>query len=453
MAGQAKKLLGTNEKILTVSAGVVVLAHLFFWKAIKANPLISVSVFAVVAVAAAGWWFWANYRLVGPAADRPLKIRENLEGILHSLFLPRGFDIIVLPTVDQEQFAWAELRDSHGIGVCLQYIERPVDQKVTPEELGRLDERMRELVTPKGICLATAYFSVQALAFARSKNILTKDSDELVEMLRRAEQEAARPEPYRCRYCGSRLEEREGITGYMVCVNPDCRKEFSVEELEEEKKERKENLQSITISCYGCGRPVQLDTTMNGLMECPYADCSWIINVDNELLALQGGLDKKVSERLAEITCPRCHKLIKVPADAEGLMECPCEEKWIIDVGAALGERAQAHAAESLGGPPEAHGGTETSREEPPMVDCPGCGAGLPAGVGQCPVCGSAVAQTREQTGGDQEVTPEVVTQAGPASGQVTHRHAFMAMSTAGLLLFFALSLSAFLMFVYLVTQ
>ena len=66
---------------------------------------------------------------------------------------------------------------------------------------------------------------------------------------------------------------------------------------------------------------------MSGLMECPYDDCSWVINVDNELLELMGGLDKRATEKLAEIKCSKCNKKIKVPADADGLMECPCEEK------------------------------------------------------------------------------------------------------------------------------
>jgi hypothetical protein len=67
--------------------------------------------------------------------------------------------------------------------------------------------------------------------------------------------------------------------------------------------------------------------------------------------------------KLAEIVCRRCQNLTKVPADTEEQIECPCEERWVIDVSRALGERAQAHIAGRF----MASGA---------LFDCPGCGAG-----------------------------------------------------------------------------
>ena len=457
MENQARKILGHNEITALAVVGTLAALHLVFWENFRQKPLYSVMSTGLILVLGAVYWLWRNYRLIKPAtAEQPAKVRENLEGILFNLFQPRGFDIIVPASMDEAQTGWAELRDPHGIGTIVQYLERPLDKIVGVEDLARLDEKMKEAITPKGICLSTSLFSQDALTFARSKNILTRDSDQLIQMIKKAEEESRGPLDYSCRYCGTQLVESEDITGYWRCPKKDCGKMFSTEQLREKGQQKPGETNTFVISCYGCNRPVELNTTMSGLVECPYEDCSWIINVDNELLAHKGGLDKKSSERLAEITCPRCQKTIKVPADAEGLMECPCEEKWIIDVGAALGERAQAHFIEVEGGQHTAapgvggHGGErEAAGHETAevLLDCPGCGAGVPANLENCPVCGAALNRPAAET---------ALAVAAPAAGeprQVTHRHAFMSIGTGGLLIFFSVSISAFLTFVYFITR
>ena len=457
MKSQAGKILGHNEITALASVGSLAALHLIFWQTFRRNPLYSVLVTGLILLIAAGYWLWRNYRVIKPTAhEQPAKVRENLEGILFNLFQPRGFDIIVPASVDETQTGWAELRDPYGIGAIVQYLERPLDKIVGVEDLALLDEKMKEAITPKGICLSTSLFSPEAMAFARSKNILTRDSDQLIRMIKKAEEESRGPLDYSCRYCGTRLIESEDVTGYWRCPNSDCGKTFTVEQLRQEGKQKPGELKTFVISCYGCNRPVELNTTMSGLVECPYEDCSWIINVDNELLALKGGLDKKSSERLTEIICPRCQKAIKVRADAEGLMECPCEEKWIIDVGAALGARAQAHFVEVAGGHrPAAQeegergraGSAQGHEAAEVLLDCPGCGAGVPAELENCPVCGSAL------NGPAAETAVAVAVPAAGGSRQVTHRHAFTSIGTAGLLIFFSVSISAFLTFVYFITR
>ena len=457
MSEQSKKISGFPEKLALMLAGLLLILPLFFWKTVRGNTLLMAALPVAFLLTGALYWFWRNYRLVKHNPDWPVRIREKLQGILHTLFLPRGYDIMTLPWVDDENIGWATLRDPHGIGVIVQYIERAPEESVGTEEITLLDERMKDDSAPKGICLTTSLFDSGALGFARRKNILTKDSDQLLAMLKGAGEEPRKDEEYRCRYCGSQLEQSEGITGYMKCLNPDCARTFTTEELEEEKDVRSGKTNTFTISCYGCSRPVELDTTMSGLVECPYDDCSWIINVDNEILALRGGLDKRASEKLAEIACPKCQKLIKVPADAQGLIECPCEENWIIDVGAALGERAQAQLADSggQGASPEAEPAPGQGPEHE-MFDCPGCGAGVPAHLENCPVCGTKLPDTDHanrsvDTDGREHEAVELVGEEGPR--QLTHRHTYLSVSTAGLFLFLIFSISAFLTFIYFITK
>lgn len=470
MPEQAKKILGFQEKLALVLVGALVILPLFFWQTFKSKPLLSITLLAAIFLAGAGYWFWHNYRLVKSDSQLQVKISKKLEGILHTVFLPRGYDIMTLPSVDEANIGWAVLRDNHGISVITQYIERPLEKSVGIEEIRLLDERMEEESIPKGISLTTSLFDSEALDFARGKNILTRDSDQLIALLKESGEESGKAGEYCCRYCGSKLEQSEGITDYMKCPNPDCARTFTKEELEEEKAVRSGKTNTFTISCYACSRPVELDTTMSGLMECPYDDCSWIINVDNEILALKGGLDKKISERLAEIVCPKCRKLIKVPADAEGLIECPCEEKWIIDVGAALGERAQAQLAESRGNSHLKGDETPAGREHQTreagsaggeeagegLLDCPGCGAGVPAHLDNCPVCsanleGLNAGNLSSRSSGQEHELVEVVSAEEPR--RVTHRHTYLTVSTPGLFFFFTITILAFLTFIYFITR
>jgi len=470
MPEQEKKIFGFQEKLVLGLAGFLVILPLFFWRAIRDNPLFSIALLVAILLAGVIYWFRCNYRLFNDNSELAVKIRDKFEGILHTVFLPRGYDIITIPSVDRADIGWASLRDPHGISVIVQYLERPLDESVAVEQIILLDERMKEESAPKGICLTTGFFDSEAVDFARKKNILTKNSDQLIALLEEAEKESEKNENYLCRYCGSQLEQSEGIADYMKCPNPDCSRTFTMKELQEEKDVRAGKTNAFTVSCYGCSRPVELDTTMSGLVECPYDDCSWIINVDNEILALRGGLDKRASERLAEIVCPRCRKLIKVPADAEGLIECPCEEKWIIDVGAALGERAQAqHADSGL----RAHRGAEESSPErgsrnrkdessagqavaQVMIDCPNCGAGVPAHLENCPVCGtnlkepSAGNQSSQNIGQEREVVEPA---AAEEPAQVSYQHTYLTLSTPALFLFLIVSISAFLTFVYFLTR
>lgn len=300
MPEREKKILGFQGKLGLGLVGFLVILPLFFWQTFRSNPLLSITLLAAILLAGAGSWFWRKYRQVNSEPELPVKIREKLEGTLQTVFLPRGYDIITLPSVDEANIGWAVLRDTCGISVIVQYIERPLEEPIGIEEITLLDERMKEGSVPKGVCLATSLFDSDALGFARRKNILTKDSNQLTALLKEAEEQSQKVEEYRCRYCGSKLEQSEGITGYMKCPHPNCARTFTMKELEEEKNVRSGKTKTFTISCYGCSRPVELDTTMSGLVECPYDDCSWIINVDNEILALKGRLDKRVSERLAE---------------------------------------------------------------------------------------------------------------------------------------------------------
>ena len=346
-----KQLLSPIEKTILAVMVVLVAIHIVFWKYIGHRPLVSLGLLALSGLGALGWWLWGNYRVVKLRAGKVLAIEERLEGIIYNLFFPRGFDLLAPLRVDEQDTGWAILRDNSGIPVALQYVENESGIEIEEDALRRLIERMNVDNAPKGICLTTGGIGSQMEELARRNNILTRNGDQLLEMIQRAEEEKSGVVQHICPHCGSHLTESGEVTGLWRCPNPNCRKEYKEEELQEEAGKRRNKgrqaLTAFTVDCYGCNRPVELDSTMSGLMECPYDDCSWIINVDNELLALRGGLDKRVSERLTEIKCPRCARMIKVPADAEGLMECPCEERWIIDVGAALGERAQAQIAES----------------------------------------------------------------------------------------------------------
>jgi len=573
--GEKPPLFNRLEITALAVCGSLVVLHVLFWRQLRGHPAMSLAMLGVVIAMAGGVWFYRNYRLVSVRAKRIKMIEEKLEGIVYSLFFPRGYDLMEPLRVDQQDIGWASLRDSGGIPVSLEYLDVEMNRAVGGEQVRRLLERMNVNSAPKGICLTTGTFDQEALELARRSNVLTRDGQQLVEMVKRAEEEAAGAQEHLCPHCSSKLVESSEITGLWRCPNPNCRKEFNIEELEnaEENAGHKgpRNVKAFTISCYGCGRPVELDTTMSGLMECPYDDCSWIINVDNELLALRGGLDKRVSERLTEIKCPRCDRMIKVPADAEGLMECPCEEKWIIDVGAALGERAQAQIAEGApdieaenrapvarsvqaidyphavaGDPTQAQSTApapappvvelpvepqsgrlidraliraqrllilrkqqetatsaaaqaapkfELAREpgasfapaapeaamstgipEPPaaspeaaalevqvqtdtehvLVDCPGCGAGVPGSLAACPVCGTALQQTAAaatEIPSAAEATLSVDTPPPAAQREVTHRRTFFALSTPALIFFFVFTVSAFLIFVYFIAR
>jgi Restriction endonuclease len=549
MEKKQKKILGIAERLSLTVIAMLIIMRLFFWDFLRHNIVVSGLILGIITLSAAGFWIWRNFKLVGKKGlKKPKEIQAKLEGILHTMFQPLGYDIMKIPEVDEQESCWASLRDSQGIMVVVQYFEISMGELIVPDQLQYLIQQMNVESAPKGICLTTGYFDTEALEFARQHNILTKDGDQLLEMIGKAEEEGFVPEKdYFCRNCGSKLEQNKEVHGLMECVNPDCKKTYSNEELKEQEKIVLGDINTFNISCYNCNRPVEIDTTMTGLMECPYDDCSWVINVDNELLALSGGHDKKVLERLAEIKCPKCDKMIKVPADAEGLWECPCEEKWIIDVGAALGERAQAQVAErleneevpekteeqapedgrkeiefesatnwekktySLSGSGDnkttveeaeevaSKGKTEelslsTKREvdhvaqqdsknnlietstvnleldrqagEDPaaeiedevMLDCPGCGAGVPAHLDSCPVCHTPLKQASEKESQQGVVAPEntppTMLAAGPSNGQaIHHRHAYMSMSTGGLIVFFLISVTAFLAFVYLVTH
>jgi len=548
-----RKILGSTEKLGLAVAAVLVILGWFFGDLLRSHPLVSGGLFAALALLAVGYWLRRNYKMVDRPAKTPQELQDKLEGILVTMFQPLGYEILKTPQVDERQVSWAVLRDTQGIMVVVQYLEISVAKMISQEKIEQLVQRMNLESAPKGVYLTTGFFEQEALDFARSHNILTKDGDQLLEMIEKTEEGYQPGKEYFCRYCGSKLVLNREITGLMECKNPDCGKTAStIEELEEQEKSVPGDVQTFNITCYQCSRPVEIDTSMSGLMECPYEDCSWIINVDNELLALRGGHDKNVSERLAEIKCPKCEKMIKVPANAEGLMECPCEKKWIIDVGAALGERAQAQVAESMGEedesgeegaasgeegrtPPAAgdkgvrfepatawekktyslsrSGGDKTtsaeagagsggvaeeakpaadsvksdhlqpdSQQAPEeaggqrlelessepessspeadnqlMVDCPSCHAGVPAKLDECPVCHMPL---KDNSGGNSHPlefsglsAPPPAMAAAPASGRVTHRHAYMSMNTAGLLIFFFISIVAFLIFVYFLTH
>jgi hypothetical protein len=466
----AGSLLKKQELIPLAMMALLAMMHVLLWSQIKENPLLSVALLTAALLAGAGLWAWKNFKMVKTDPQAHKRISVKIESILHSLFLPRGYDIMTLPEIDDERLVGsAELRDVRGIPVLVQYHEWPLEQQVDIEDMEELDGIMGGREIPKGICLATTHFTPAAQEYARKKNILLKNTDELVEMIRQAEQEIhsqATGEVMRCITCGSKLNESDEVTDLMVCGNPDCGKTYTPDELEQEQKKEAGNITSITISCYECNRPVQLDTEMKGLVECPYDDCSWIINVDNELLALKGGLDKRSSENLAEIDCPRCEKTIKVPADADGLMECPCEEKWIIDVGQALGQRAQAQLAEGLQTDLQ-DSENQDENSDGQLIDCPGCGAGVPKTLENCPVCGAALpheagpdvtaADDRsESQDGEQpplSVGIDELNSASPSARAMTHRHAYLSLGTGGLVLLIIFSVSAFLAFVYLVAR
>jgi hypothetical protein len=459
---QGGSILKKQELFLLVLVVTLAALHALLWDQVKENPMLSVAMVGAAVLAVLGYWAWSSFKVVKADPNARKNISVKIESILHGIFLPRGYDIITLPDIDVERMVGrVELRDYNGIGVMVQYHEWPSDKSVDTAELEELDQLMVGREIPKGICLATTSFTSSARSFARQKNILLKDSDELVAMIHQVEEEAiaaATGGEYYCITCGSKLRESAEITNLMECLNPECGKTYRQEELTEEHQKEPGSINSFTINCYECSRPVELDTTMHGLVECPYDDCSWIINVDNELLALRGGMDKRFSENLAEISCPRCEKMIKVPANARGLMECPCEEKWVFDVGQALGERAEAHMASRLGDGDSTHA---EDAQHGVMHDCPGCGAGVPAGLEACPVCGAELPATEPREHHEAEVTArasgEQTVRVAPAGqvigGQITHHHAYLNLSTQGLLLLAAFSVSAFLAFVYLVVR
>ncbi len=469
----AGSILKKQELVLLGMLALLTAMHMLLWAQIKDNPLLSVALLAAALLTGASLWAWKNFKMVQADPNARKRISVKIENILHSLFLPRGYDIMTLPEIDDERLVGsAELRDTLGIPVLVQYHEWALEKQVDVADLEELDSKMGDREIPKGICLATTHFTQAAREYARKKNILIKDTDELMEMIHQADDEvqaaaAAAGQMQRCITCGSKLTESEEVTSLMVCVNPECGKTFTPEELEQEQEKEPGDINSFTISCYECNRPVQLDTTMRGLVECPYDDCSWIINVENELLALKGGLDKRSSENLAEITCPRCDKTIKVPADAGGLMECPCEEKWIIDVAQALGKRAQAQLAERLHSDHHSPDNQDANSAGGQLQDCPGCGAGVPGSLENCPVCGVTLPREEEpgraapangeseQQGSGQppRITEAQVMASGPSTRSITHRHAYLNLNTGGLLLLIALSVSAFLAFVYLVAR
>ena len=472
MSEAQRKIFGFTEKLgLGVVTAMIVL-RLLFWDLLKQRPLLFGIIIAAVLLLAVGFQVWRNYQLVGIRSGKPKELQARFEGILNTVFRALGYNVVKTSRVEGQETCWAVLRDSQETVVVVCYLEISVGERVLPEQVQNLFQQMNLENAPKGVCLTTGSFDQGTLELARRHNILTKDGDQLLEMIGKAEDGYLPGKDYFCRSCGSKLEPSGEITGLMECLNPDCGKIYSVEELEEEEKIAPGDEKTFIIDCYSCSRPVEIDTTMSGLMECPYEDCSWIINVDNELLALGGGLDKKVSERLTEIKCPRCDKIIKVPADAQGLMECPCEEKWIIDVGAALGERAQAQVAGRMGREDESgeehrtvgaeNKGIRLEPAAPAETELISEGGGAESenitpdkGGGDCPQPDSAeVIQAADTTGVELKSPGRKNPGAAAASSLVNtaRRLACLSMSTGRLLIFFFISITAFITFVYLTT-
>ena len=500
MEAKDKKIIGPYEKMALAIAGILAIFNFFFWDQVKQRPGYAVGLIAASIFVGFGFWVWKNFRLSSNRGIRLKKMVERLEGIIYTLLQPRGFDIITLPFTDDQDHCWAVLRDSAGAQVIVIYTEQDPGKLLKEDDLRRLIERMNVENAPKGIYLTTGFFEESVRELARTKNILLRDGDQLMDMIHRSEQGEQAEKDHYCRNCGTLLEPSAEITNLWVCPNESCLKTYHDEELVEgpgqEGGNKKTNV--FYIDCYKCSRPVEIDTSMSGLMECPYDDCSWVINVDNELLALMGGLDKRASEKLAEIKCPRCSKTIKVPADADGLMECPCEEKWIIDVGAALGERAQAQMADEAASSIEVPEEKEEEEEEPivvnspyeivgsaltiatrlvrqrekaaagiqateksqaaesgqqdeELIDCPGCGAGIPKELDTCILCGTKIAVEGKVTQAEQAAKKRDGGTAGEV--QVSHRHAYLSISTPGLMIFFVIVTSAFLAFVYFVAK
>ncbi len=471
MSEAQRKIFGFTEKLGLGVVTAMIILRLLFWDLLKQHSLVFWFIIATVFLLAVAFQVWRNYRLVGIRPRKPKELQARFEGILNTVFRALGYNIVKTALVDGQNACWAVLRDSQEIAVVVHYLEISVGETVLPEQVQNLSRQMNLENAPKGVCLTTGFFEQEPLELARRHNILTKDGDQLLEMIGKAEDGSLPGKDYFCRSCGSKLEPSEEITGLMKCLNPGCGKTYSVEELEEEEKIAPGDEKTFIIDCYSCSRPVEIDITMSGLMECPYQDCSWIINVDNELLALGGGLDKKVSERLAEIKCPRCEKMIKVPADAQGLMECPCEEKWIIDVGAALGERAQAQVAGRMGREDESREENRAEqaenmgiRLEPAAQSEPELNSGGGSekeniepekGGGEYPQPDSAEAiQAADTTGAELKPPGQKNSGAAAAASLVNtaRRLACLSMSTGGLLIFFFISITAFITFIYLIT-
>ncbi len=367
---------------LAVLALLLAAAGVWWRRELVENPLAGLLLAAGLVLLGAGWWIWRNYSLVKPLTEAPREPAwRRLEALVEAVFRPAGYDILEGAMVDEAGTAWTLLRDHYGVSVTVQYLE--LDPGASPVAVDRLRElvaRMSRQEAPKGLSLTTGSFSAEAEAFARKYNILIRDGDQLLELVHRSAREALEAAGFAegCPACGSPLGPDPQSPGRLRCGNPQCRMAGTADELERERQARRD----LTISCYSCGRPVRIEPGMGGLVECPYEDCSWVINIENELLALKGGLDRKSTERLAEVTCPKCGRVLRVPADARGLIECPCAERWVIDLGAALGDRPEAQLAETV----PAAGGTAAAPSPPappaaaPVAAAPRGGGSLSTG-------------------------------------------------------------------------
>jgi hypothetical protein len=90
------------------------------------------------------------------------------------------------------------------------------------------------------------------------------------------------------------------------------------------------------------------------------------------------------------------------------------------------------------------------------MVDCPRCGAGVPADLAHCPVCGARL-EKAARTETDPSPTFDLLTGPEPAlaghPGQSVYRRASMSINTSGVFFLFLVAVAAFLAFVYFLTR
>ena len=212
-----KKILGSTEKLGLAVATVLVVFGWFFGDLLKNHPLVSGGLFAALVLLAVGFWLWRNYKMVDPPAKTPQELLDKLEGILVTMFQPLGYDILKMPQVDERQVSRALLRDSQGIMVTVQYLEISMAKMISREQIEQLVQRMNLENAPKGVCLTTGLFEQEALDFARSHNILTKDGDQLLEMLEKTGEGYQPGKEYLCRYCGSKREPDREVTGLREC--------------------------------------------------------------------------------------------------------------------------------------------------------------------------------------------------------------------------------------------
>ena len=93
--------------------------------------------------------------------------------------------------------------------------------------------------------------------------------------------------------------------------------------------------------------------------------------------------------------------------------------------------------------------GSEEKDEE--LVDCPGCGAGIPKEFDTCILCGTKIAFE----GKVEKAAPVGAEKSSDQNRdvQVSHRHAYLSVSSPGLMVFFVIVTSAFLAFVYFIAR